>query len=79
LSSGINLHSGHTFHARVSYDAVHLTVSITDLTQYAVFNGTYVLHVPTAVRATEAYAGFTASTGSSTDTVKILNWNMSTY
>jgi hypothetical protein len=78
-SSGINLHSGHAFHARLSYDAVHLTVSITDLTQYAVFNGTYVLHIPTAVRATEAYAGFTASTGSSTDTVKILNWNMSTY
>ena len=77
--SGINLHSGHNFHARLSYDAVHLTVSITDLTEYAVFNGSYTLHIPTAVQGTAAYAGFTTATGSTVDTVKILNWSMSTY
>jgi sugar lactone lactonase YvrE len=77
--SGIHLHSGHTFHARLIYDGANLTVSITDRTVYAVFNGTYAVDIPTAVGGMKAYAGFTAGTGDSYDTVKILDWNMASY
>ena len=77
--SGINLHGGHTFHARLSYDGVNLRVSITDLTQYAVFTGTYAVDIPTAVGGADAYAGFTAGTGDLFDTIQILNWSMTSY
>jgi sugar lactone lactonase YvrE len=80
LPSGINLHSGHPFHARLSYDGVNLRVSITDLAQYAVFTQTYPVAIPTAVGGTTAYAGFTATTGLAlSDTIRILNWNMTSY
>ncbi len=77
--SGINLHGGHVFHARLSYDGVNLRVSITDLTQYAVFTGTYAVAIPTAVGGATAYAGFTAGTGDLYDIIKILNWSMTSY
>jgi sugar lactone lactonase YvrE len=80
LAPSINLHSGHRFHARLSYDGVNPRVSITDLTQYAVFNGTYAVAIPTAVGGSTAYAGFTAGTGDLYyDTIKILDWSMSSY
>jgi sugar lactone lactonase YvrE len=80
LPSGINLHSGHFFHARLNYDGTNLRVSITDLTQYAVFTGTYPVDIPLAVGGDTAYAGFTASTGSGlANETKIFNWTMSSY
>jgi hypothetical protein len=80
LAPSINLHSGHHFHARLNYDGVNLRVSITDLTQYAVFNTTYAVAIPTAVGGATAYAGFTAGTGGDLyDTIEILNWSMSSY
>ena len=79
LPSGINLHNGHVFHAHLNYDGVNLTVSITDLTKYAVFTRTYVVDIYAAVGGTTAYAGFTASTGDQYDTVNILNWSMTSY
>jgi len=80
LSSGINLHGGHFFHARLSYDGTNLKVSITDLTQYAVFTGTYPVNIPLAVGGDTAYAGFTAATGSGlANTTKIFNWSMNSY
>jgi Legume lectin domain len=77
--AGINLHGGHTFHVRLNYDATHLSVVITDLTQYAVFSASYVVDIPAAVGGANAYAGFTAATGALFDTIKILNWNMTSY
>jgi hypothetical protein len=80
LAPTINLHSGHRFHARLNYDGVNLRVSITDLTQYAVFNGAYAVAIPTAVGGSTAYAGFTAGTALGLyDTIKILNWKMTSY
>jgi len=64
LMPAINLHSGHTFHARLTYTGKILTLVITDLTQYAVFAGSYPVDIPKAVGSTIGYAGFTASTGS---------------
>jgi len=80
LMPSINLHSGHRFHARLNYDGVNLRVSITDLTQYAVFNGAYPVAIPTAVGGSTAYVGFTAGTALDLyDTIKILNWKMTSY
>jgi sugar lactone lactonase YvrE len=80
LAPSINLHSGHQFHARLNYDGVNLKVSITDLTEYAVFNAAYAVVIPTAVGGSTAYAGFTAGTGLGlSDTIKILSWSMSSY
>jgi Legume lectin domain len=78
-SAGINLHGGHIFHARLNYDGTKLAVILTDLTQYAVFSGTYDVDIPAAVGGSTAYAGFTAATGALFDTIKILNWSMTSY
>jgi hypothetical protein len=79
LTPAINLHSGHTFHARLTYTGKILTLVITDLTQYAVFAGSYPVDIPKAVGSTIGYAGFTASTGELFDTIKILNWSMTSF
>jgi streptogramin lyase len=79
LPSGINLHSGDPFHAQLSYDGANLTVSITDLAQYAVFTGSYRVNIPAAIGTPAAYAGFTASTGASAETVTILKWTMTSF
>jgi sugar lactone lactonase YvrE len=79
LPSAINLHSGHAFHARLNYDGANLTVSITDLTEYAVYTGVYAVDIPAAVGGTTAFAGFTAATGAEYDTVNILDWTMTSY
>jgi hypothetical protein len=57
----------------------YLTLRITDLTEYAVLAGTYLVNIPKAVGGKNAYAGFTAATGDLHHTVKILNWTMSSY
>jgi hypothetical protein len=76
-SSGINLHSGHNFHARLTYDGTNLTEVITDLTQYAVFTRSFPVNIPAAVGTANAYVGFTSGTGTaSSDPVKILNWSL---
>ena len=77
--SGINLHRGHSFHARLTYAGKVLTVVITDLTEYAVFAGSFEVDIPKAVGSASAYAGFTAATGDVYDTIRILDWNMSSY
>ena len=71
----IDLHSGHTFHARIESNGTQLTLSITDLTQYA--NFTTVLASGSAVESLipqQAFAGFTAGTGATPSSIKILNW-----
>jgi Legume lectin domain len=79
LPSGINLRSGHPFHAHLSYDGANLTVSIIDLSQYAVFTGAYPVNIPAAIGTPTAYAGFTATTGATGELVKILDWNMTSF
>lgn len=68
--SRIDLHSGHTFHARISYFHGAINLSITDLTSYAVFTTRF---APSAGLGT-ASVGFTAGTGATSNTIQILNW-----
>jgi Legume lectin domain len=73
--SGINLHSGDTFHARIHYDGTNLYLSLTDLTDYAVYNGSFPVNIPQGVGGTTAYAGFTAGSGAQANQTEILNWS----
>jgi len=80
-SSGINLQSGHAFHAKInSWGSVGqggVALTITDLTVYKVYSTMYFLpyagpshsYIPTS-----AWAGFTAGTGATPSTIKILNF-----
>jgi hypothetical protein len=76
----INLQSGHTFHARIESNGTQLTLSVTDLNQYA--NFTTVLASGSTVESIIpqlAFAGFTGGTGATASSIKILNWTWSTH
>jgi hypothetical protein len=61
--SGIDLHSGDTFAAHVTYDGTTLAVTITDLTHSATYTGAYAINIPAVVGGSQAYVGFTAGSG----------------
>ncbi|MBB5060576.1 hypothetical protein HDF16_005312 [Granulicella aggregans] len=78
-SSRINLRSGHRFHARIlSAKDATIKMSITDLDDYAVFdNSLYSRNDDNSIF--HAYPGFTAGTGATANTIKILNWTFGYY
>jgi len=72
--SGINLHSGDTMNAQLTYDGTTLTLTLTDLVTLATWSHPFPINIPATVGGNTAYVGFTAGTGSSTATQQILNW-----
>lgn len=74
-SSGINLHSGDLFQARMVYDGTALHVIITDTNTGATASQNYTVNIPAIVGGSTAYAGFTAGTGGLTATQSIQNWS----
>ncbi len=72
--TGINLHSGHVFHAVLTYNGTTLTVLITDTATNATATQTYTVNIPAIVGGPTAYVGFTGSTGTSSSVQDILNW-----
>jgi hypothetical protein len=62
-SSGIDLHSGHSFLVGLSYDGATLQQTITDQSTSAVFAHSYAIDIPSIIGGSSAYAGFTAATG----------------
>jgi hypothetical protein len=76
--TGIDLHSGHTMKAALTYDGTTLTMVLTDQVTggSATFNWT--VNIPATVGGTTAYFGFTAATGGLTSSVAITGWNYST-
>jgi hypothetical protein len=73
-ASGVNLHSGDTMHAHITYDGTTFTLTLTDTVTNASFTTASVVNIPATVGANTAYVGFTAGTGGSTATQSILNW-----
>jgi Legume lectin domain len=62
--TGIDLHGGHPFRADLEYDGIDLTLTLTDTTDTArTWSHDFAVDIPTALRASTAYAGFTAGTG----------------
>ena len=72
--SGINLHSGDTMDANITYDGYALTLTITDLVTFASWSHPFVINIPSTIGANSAYVGFTAGTGGLSSTQQILNW-----
>jgi hypothetical protein len=75
-NTGIQLHSGDLFAARINYDGSTLTLRITDANTGAqvevIFRG---VNIPAAIGGTTAFVGFTGGTGGFTATQDILAWN----
>jgi Legume lectin domain/Chitobiase/beta-hexosaminidase C-terminal domain len=76
-SSGINLHSGDTFSAHVTYDGGNLAVLLTDLKTLATYTGSFAVNIPAAVGSKYAYVGFTAGSGALTAVEDILSFSYS--
>lgn len=74
--SGVNLHSGHTFHAHVAYtpETSAVTLTITDLTVYHVFETTFAAGTNNLQTLPLAFVGFTAGSGATPSSISILNW-----
>ena len=74
VPTGIDLHSGHMFHAHVTYMNAKTTVTITDTQTSKSTSQTFPGDLSASV-GTVAYVGFTAGTGEKTATQNILNWS----
>ncbi len=73
--SGIDLHSGHPISARLVYDGVTLQVQLTDTVTNGAAAQSYTVDIPAVMQGTTAYAGFTAGTGTQSETGDILTWD----
>ena len=62
-STGINLHSGDTLKAKLTYNGTVLTVIIRDTVTNVSATQTYTVNIPAIVGGLTAYVGFTGSTG----------------
>ena len=72
--SGINLHSGDTMDANLTYNGTMLTLTITDLITQATWSHPFTINIPGTVGGDTAYVGFTGGDGGLTSTQQILNW-----
>ncbi len=72
--TGINLHSGDTFNAQLTYNGTTLTVVIADTVTNASTTQNYTVNIPSIVDGPTAYVGFTAGTGGLAAIQNILNW-----
>ncbi|HEY8714512.1 MAG TPA: choice-of-anchor D domain-containing protein [Candidatus Acidoferrum sp.] len=75
-ASGIDLHSGDTFEARLTYDGANLAMTLTDTVTNAVFSTSWPVDIPTIVGGTTAYAGFTGGTGGLSAVQNVLTWTL---
>src|SRR3984957_11190050 len=75
--SGVDLHSGDTFHVHMTYDGTNLAMTITDTVTAGAFSITWPINIPTTIGSNTAYAGFTGATGGYTSNQNILSWTMS--
>jgi hypothetical protein len=73
-SSGVDLHSGHPFHAHLTYDGTTLKLTLTDTTTNAAFSTSWPVDIPTTVGDDVAFIGFTAATGGNTAIQNIQTW-----
>ena len=72
--SGIELNSGDSIQAHITYDGTTLTMNLLDLVNNKTFTLTKVINIPQIVGGNTAYVGFTGSTGGLTSSQKILTW-----
>jgi hypothetical protein len=73
---GLSLLSGDVFHAHLSYNGSNLALTLTDATRanHLSVTETYAVNIPSAVGASTAWFGFTATSGSAAMAQNILWW-----
>jgi Chitobiase/beta-hexosaminidase C-terminal domain/Legume lectin domain len=72
--SGIELNSGDSISAHVTYDGTTLIMKLLDLVNNKTFTLTQTINIPQVVGGNTAYVGFTGGTGGLTSSQKILTW-----
>jgi len=73
-ASGVNLHSGNPMCVRLAYDGTTLNMTITDTVTAKSFTTSWTVNIPQVVGSSNAYVGFTASTGGGTAVQQVLKW-----
>ena len=76
--SGIQLSSGDSIDAQVTYDGTTLTLNLLDLVTNKTFTTSWPINIPQIVGGNAAYVGFTGGTGGLTASQKILTWTYGT-
>lgn len=75
-ASGINLHNGDVYHARLVYDGSVLTLVLSDTSNpSATFSTQFTIDIPTVVGGPMAYVGFTGGTGGLSAVQEIVDWS----
>ncbi|HEX8712377.1 MAG TPA: chitobiase/beta-hexosaminidase C-terminal domain-containing protein, partial [Terracidiphilus sp.] len=72
--SGIQLNSGDSIQAQITYDGTTLTLKLHDLVTNDNFTMSQKVDIPQIVGGNDAYVGFTGGTGGLTASQKILTW-----
>jgi hypothetical protein len=76
--SGIQLGSGDSIQATVSYTGLTLTLQLFDLVTNKTFTYSQAINIPQIVGANTAYVGFTGGTGGLSSSQKLISWTYST-
>lgn len=76
--SGIQLGSGDSIQAQVTYDGTTLTLNLLDLVTNDTFTMSQAINIPQIVGGNTAYVGFTGGTGGLSSSQKLLSWTYST-
>jgi hypothetical protein len=75
---GVNLRSGDTFKAHITYDGTTLTLTLTDQVNTSqTFTTSWPVNIPSVVGGGTAYVGFTGGTGGSVANQDIVTWTYS--
>lgn len=72
--SGIQLNSGDSIQAHITYDGTTLTLKLHDLVTNDDFTMSQQINIPQTVGGNDAYVGFTGGTGGLSASQKILTW-----
>ena len=76
--SGIQLNSGDSIQAKLTYDGTTLTLNLLDLVTNDTFTMSQAINIPQVVGGNTAYVGFTGGTGGLSASQKILTWTYTT-
>jgi hypothetical protein len=75
--TGVSLTNGHTIKTTIAYSGTTASLTLEDMTTLATFTHTWTgVDIPTAVGASTAYVGFTASDYAHATITNLLNWTM---
>ena len=76
--SGIQLNSGDSIQATVSYTGLTLNLKLLDLVTKKTFSYSKSINIPYIVGANTAYVGFTGGTGGLSSSQKLISWTYTT-